>query len=94
MRGILLYGSVAAILLLAVVYAGDYISWRFRLPAHRQPFGNVAVQPVYVIHEKSGKTEYQFPPPQNQVCVEALFPHVGYSPCWYLRKHAEQRIDI
>ncbi|HXW89171.1 MAG TPA: hypothetical protein VEK33_01355 [Terriglobales bacterium] len=94
MRGILLYGSGATILLLALVYAGDYVAWRFGLPAHRQPFGNVAVQQVYVIHEKSGKTEYQFPPPENQVCVEALFPHVGYSPCWYLRKHTEQRIDI
>jgi hypothetical protein len=94
MRRRLLYGVATAILITCLVYAGDYVSWRLRLSANRQPYGNVAVQPVYVIHEKNGKTEYQFPPPESQMCVQALFPHVGYSPCWYLRKHAEKRIEI
>jgi len=94
MQRMAFYGLVTAILITSLVYAGDYVSWRLRLSANRQPYGNVAVQSVYVIHEKNGKTEYQFPPPENQMCVQALFPHVGYSPCWYLRKHAEKRIDI
>jgi hypothetical protein len=94
MRGMVLYGLGTAILLTSLVYAGDYVSWRLRVSSNRQAYGNVVVQPVYVIHEKSGKTEYQFPPPENQVCVQALFPHVGYSPCWYLKKHAEKRIEI
>ena len=94
MRGMLFYGLHSAIVLTSLVYAGDYLSLRSRLSGNHQPFGNVVVQSEYVIHEKNGKTEYQFPPPENQVCVESLFPHLGYSPCWYLRKHAEKQIDI
>jgi hypothetical protein len=94
MRGMVFYGLLSAIVLTSLVYAGDYLSLRSRLSANHQPFGNVAVQSEYVIHEKNGKTEYQFPPPENQVCVESLFPHLGYSPCWYLRRHAEKQIEI
>ena len=94
MRGMVFYGLLSAIVLTSLVYAGDYLSLRSRLSGNHQPFGNVAVQSEYVIHEKNGKTEYQFPPPENQVCVESLFPHLGYSPCWYLRRHAEKQIEI
>ena len=94
MRGMVFYGLLSAIVLTSLVYAGDYLSLRSRLSGNHQPFGNVAVQSEYVIHEKNGKTEYQFPPPENQVCVESLVPHLGYSPCWYLRRHAEKQIEI
>jgi hypothetical protein len=94
MRGVVFYGLLSAIVLTSLVYAGDYLSLRSRLSGNHQPFGNVAVQSEYVIHEKNGKTEYQFPQPENQVCVESLFPHLGYSPCWYLRRHAEKQVEI
>jgi hypothetical protein len=85
---------VALIVLLGLVYAGDYIALRYRIPNNRPQFGSVTVQEMYAIHEKNNKTEYQFPPPQEQVCVESLFPHFGDPPCWYLRRHTQQRIDI
>jgi hypothetical protein len=85
-------GFLLALLLL--VYAGDYLSLRYRIPHRREPFGTVQIQPLYAIHEKNGKTEYDFPPPETETCVHSLFPHFGYAPCWYLRRHTEKRIDI
>jgi hypothetical protein len=86
--------SIIAVALIAALYAGDYISLRYQIPHHRSQFGSVSVTEMYAIHEKNNKTEYQFPPPQDEVCVQSLFPHFGYSPCWYLRRHAEKRVDI
>lgn len=80
--------------LLVVLYVGDYCAVRYRIPYGRDPFGQVTVQPVYVIHEKNGKIEYQFADPEVDACVRSLFPHMGYSPCWYLSRHTEKQINI
>ena len=85
---------VYAVLLVALVYVGDYVSVRYRIPHNRSQFGTVTVTEMYAIHEKNSKTEYHFAPPQDQACVQSLFPHFGYPPCWYLRRHTNQRIDI
>jgi len=94
MKPIVLRMLGVLVLLLALVYAGDYLSLRYRIPKNREPFGSVTVTPLYVIHEKSGKVEYQFAQPQVQPCVRSLFPHFGYSPCWYVSRHAEKQVDI
>jgi hypothetical protein len=81
-----------AILLSGVVYLGDYLAVRF--PGSRNPFGTVNVQPYYAIHLKNKKTEFDFDvPPQTNVCVRSLFPHLGYPPCWYASRKTSQRID-
>jgi hypothetical protein len=86
---------VGAVMLLALItYAGDYLTVRYKIPNGRDPFSSVTVQPYYAIHEKNGRTEFDFAQPQSQVCVRSLFPHFGYSPCWYLKRHADKRIDI
>jgi hypothetical protein len=94
MKRLFTWVVVFAVVLIASIYAGDYVSLRYRIPHNRPQFGTVTVTEMYAIHEKNSKTEYQFPPPQDQVCVESLFPHFGYAPCWYLRRHSEKRIDI
>ena len=94
MKRLLVRVILFAVVLIALIYAGDYLSLRYRIPHNRPQFGTVTVAEMYAIHEKNGKTEYQFPPPQDEVCVQSLFPHFGYSPCWYVRRHAEKRIDI
>ena len=94
MKGILPRVAGIAVLLLLVVYAGDYLSLRYKIPKGRDPFSSVTVQPYYAIHEKNGRTEYDFAPPESQVCVRSLFPHFGYNPCWYMSRHTEKRIDI
>ncbi len=81
-----------AILLAGVVFLGDYLAIRF--PGSRNPFGTVNVQPYYAIHLKNKKTEFDFDvPPQTNVCVKSLFPHLGYPPCWYASRKTSQRID-
>jgi hypothetical protein len=52
------------------------------------------VEAYDAIAQKSGKTQFIFQPPQPQTCIHALLPHSGYSTCWYLSKHPEQRTDI
>jgi hypothetical protein len=87
--------AVAALALgCALVYAGDYVSVRYHIPKGREPLGTVVVQPYYAVPLKSGKTELIFQQPQTQTCVNSLFPHLGYSPCWYLRRHRDKRTDI
>jgi len=80
--------------LLAVVYAGDYASVRIPIPKGRSPYGSVTVRPYYDVGLKSGKSEFYFLEPQKQTCVNSLFPHFGYNPCWYVRRHRRPRIAM
>jgi hypothetical protein len=52
------------------------------------------VRPVYDVPQKNRSTEFLVGDLQDQTCVNALFPHLGYSPCWYLSRHKEQHIHI
>jgi hypothetical protein len=80
--------------MLALVYAGDYASVRIPIPKGRAPYGTVIVRPYYDVGLKSGKSEFYFLEPRKQTCVNSLFPHFGYNPCWYVRGHARQRIAM
>lgn len=75
-------------------YAGDYLLFRYRVAENRQPFGQITVSSYDAVRQKNGKTEFIFNPPEVQTCVRALFPRLGYKPCWYLQRHTEQRTDI
>jgi hypothetical protein len=80
--------------LLAVVYAGDYASVRIPIPKGRAAYSTVTVRPYYDVGLKSGKSDFYFLDPQKQTCVNSLFPHMGYKPCWYLRKHTHPAIKM
>lgn len=77
---------VALLAALSLLYAGDYLDVRYRMTRDQagNPFDVVTIQPTYVIAEKGGKGEIILGQPQTQTCVHSLFPHYGYSPCWYL----------
>jgi len=79
---------------LALFYVGDYVLIRYRAAAHKNAYGAVAVQPYYAMHLKNGNTEFSFQPNETQTCVNSVFPHLGMTPCWYLRRHPERRTDI
>ena len=87
---------VVKILLLALagVYAGDYLSARYGIPGNRQTLGSVQVKPLYAVRQKSGRIEYSVGDTETDTCVQSLFPHLGYTPCWYLRRHPTKRIEI
>lgn len=94
LKSVLLRVAGAGVILALLTYVGDYLSVRYKIPNNRDPFSTVTIQPYYAIHEKNGRTEYDFAQPQSQVCIHSLFPHFGYSPCWYLNRHTQKRIDI
>ena len=92
--------KIAALSLTALVaasllfYEGDYVVWRYKVATGHSPYGTITVQFYYAIEEKNGKTEYDYQPPQPDTCVNSFFPHAGYSPCWYERRHTEKAIRI
>jgi hypothetical protein len=85
---------------LALVGAGllaftlDYAVFRIRVATSANPYGSVVVSHYTAVLQKNGKTTFTFDPPQPWTCVNALFPHAGSLPCWYLSRHPEQRTDI
>jgi hypothetical protein len=84
------HAVLGAILSLIALYAGDYAL------AKSKPLGTVQVQPFYAIHQKNGKTEFDYSslPPETQTCVASLLPHFGNNPCWYVTKHKTRKIEI
>jgi hypothetical protein len=94
LRRIALRSLLVAIVLLALAYASDYAIFRYRVSTNHQPFGTVSVQHYDAVLHKDGKSELIFDPATQQTCVHALFPHGGYSPCWYLSRHSVQETDI
>ena len=85
---------VAVIGVAAVAYGLDYAVFRIRAATNRGAYGSVTVNHYYAVLQKNGKTQFIFDPPQPQTCVNALFPHAGWLPCWYLTRHPDQRTDI
>ena len=83
-----------AVVLVAAAYLADYAVLRFCVATNRNATATVTVRPVYAVPHKNRTTEFMLGDPQDQTCVNSLFPHMGESPCWYLRKHKEQQIDM
>lgn len=75
-------------------FAVDLGLFRLRVAANRSPYGSVVVRHYYAVPQKNGKTQFIFDPPSPESCVNALFPHSGMQPCWYLNRHPERRTDI
>ena len=88
-----------ALLLAALVYAGDYLFVRFKMafPKSGDAFGTVQMMRLYAIPQKNGKIDYEFDAQQPEVttpCVHSLFPHMGNSPCWYLQRNSQKPIPM
>ena len=90
-----IFQSLAAVLGAAgLIYLGDYALLRFRIVRNWMPYDTVTVQVYYAVPQKTGKMEYDFQSSQPQTCVTSLFPHLGYLPCWYARKHTDREIKL
>jgi hypothetical protein len=88
-------GAIIAVLgVSALAYGLDYAVFRIRAATSRNAYGSVIVNHYTAVLQKSGKTTLTFDPPQPWTCVNALFPHQGWLPCWYLSRHPDQRTDI
>jgi hypothetical protein len=84
---------VAGIVLAAVLVFGlDYGVLRVRVATNEDAYGTVTVRPYYAIPLKSKKTELTFEDPRDETCVNSMFPHMGYTPCWYRRTHKQEQM--
>ena len=83
-----------AIAAFAIAYAIDFLVLQFRVAENYHPYGTIQVHPYYAVPHKDHKTEFLFDDPHDQTCVNSLFPQAGDSPCWYLNRHRDQRIDM
>ena len=91
--GVLFFRSlVGFVTLLALAYAVDAAVLRFRAATNRGAFSTVTVHPYFAMDRKDKKTEYIYDDPQDETCVNSLFPHMGDSPCWYLKRHTDEAV--
>jgi hypothetical protein len=87
-RKILLRGCLALAALTILIYAGDDLWARHQ----GRPTEEVKVYRLYAAMNRWNEVEYSVGTPVMQTCVDALMPHFGYVPCWYLRRHTYQQI--
>jgi hypothetical protein len=78
----------------ALSFGLDYTLFRIRVATNRDGYGSVTVNHYYAVLQKNGKTNFIFDPPGPQTCVNSLFPHAGFLPCWYLSRHPDQVTNI
>ena len=88
-----------ALIILTAVYCGDYLWFRVRMlhPKPGNPLETLTAARVLAIPEKGNKTSYEIDqqnPEQTVTCVHSLFPHFGYSPCWYIKPRINQPIPM
>jgi len=74
--------------LAALTYAGDDVYARLR----GRPTEQIKVGRYYAAVNHWNEVEYSVGPSVMETCVDALMPHFGHTPCWYLRKHTIQQI--
>jgi len=82
--------ATALIALVIVLYLGDYVVLRLRT----NQTGTCQITKLYAISQKDGKTEYEAGEPETQTCANSIFSHLGYSPCWYVKRHKTQQVNL
>jgi hypothetical protein len=76
--------------LTALVYAGDFVWFEFRIHNARPNDPLETVTFFYATGVKGGKVEVFYDQPQTQICVHSIFRHQGYKPCWrFNRSHVQ-----
>ena len=80
--------GLALLILAAATYVADDLWARYR----GRPVEHIKVGRYYVVENRWNETEYSVGSPFIQTCVEALLPHFGYVPCWYLHRHTIQEV--
>jgi hypothetical protein len=87
---------VIALAMLIVVYLADYFWFRYRMRSQKpgDPLEVVKVKRLYAVAQKNGRVEYILAEPVDTTCVHSIFPHAGYSPCWYVVQQSGRPIPM
>ena len=87
-RKIVLAGGLALLSLAALLYVADDLWARYR----GRPVEQMKIGRLYAAINHFNELEYSVGTPVMETCVDALLPHFGYTPCWYLRRHDIRQI--
>jgi hypothetical protein len=77
----------AVAVLLAVLYAGDWIVLRCRV-SRGTAFDSVEVDQFLATSLKGNKTQYNMIGSFQQSCSRSIFPQQGRPACWWVRRHS------
>jgi len=84
-KRVLKFGVLGLTAALLLAYLAD---WAVLASAgSRQVYEDVRVDQVFTDTNKWNQIEYSRGTPVTERCVDALFPHNGSRPCWYVKKH-------
>jgi hypothetical protein len=84
-------GGIVAVMivLVGVLYVGDWIIMRFRV-ARGTAYGVVEVHQFLSTSLKGDKTEYDLIGTVQEKCSRSIFPQQGNPACWWLERHTSQ----
>jgi hypothetical protein len=74
----------------AATFAIDWAAFRLQ----GSPQSVVTVNRMMVVPLKNNKQEYDYMGTFDEPCSISLFPQGNLTPCWWLRKHANQNVSI
>ena len=74
----------------AVTYSADWIAFRLQ----GLPQSTVTVSRTLVVPLKNNKEEYDYEGTFDEPCSVSLFPQLGLSPCWRLRRNTNENIKL
>jgi len=74
--------------IIGLAYGADDLWARFR----KRPVEQVKVDRIFADINQWNQLEYSIGTPITDTCVDALFPHFGYTPCWYMKRHPIRQI--
>jgi hypothetical protein len=81
-RKILLRGCLVLVGLACLTYVADDLWARYR----KKPVEQITVGRIYAAENHWSQVEYSVGPSVVETCVDALLPHFGHEPCWYVKR--------
>ena len=84
----MLWGCLFLVSLAVLIYVADDLWSRYR----KRPVEHIKVDRVYADVDHWDHLEYSIGTPIMETCIDALMPHFGYTPCWYLKRHTIRQI--
>jgi hypothetical protein len=87
--GRLVRSLMVLIILLGLLYVGDWAVLRVRL-SHGTAFEVVQVNQFLATPLKGNKVEYDLMGTVPMTCSRSIFPQLGNPACWWLKRHTSQ----
>jgi hypothetical protein len=85
--------TVVLLAILVCLYGADWLVYRYRA-THGVAFDSAKVNQFLAVPLKNGKYELDYVGSQQVKCVRSIFPWAGDEPCWWVRRHTENRTKI